>query len=49
MLAVNVTEPPGQIVVDPLAVMVGVGALPTVSVVGNEVAEHPPNCVTLTV
>ena len=39
---VNVTDPPEQNVVDPLAVTVGVaGAAFTVTVVIAEIAEHP--------
>jgi hypothetical protein len=39
--AVNVTDPPVQKVVAPLAVIVGVGAAPTVTVVALDVAEQP--------
>lgn len=41
MEAVSVTDPPLQKVVGPLAVMVGVGAAPTLTEVANEVAEQP--------
>lgn len=41
-MAVSVTEPPEQKVVAPLAVIVGVGAVPTETVVAADVAEHPP-------
>ena len=41
-LAVKITLPPEQNVRGPLAVIVGVGALPTVTEVLVEVAEQPP-------
>jgi hypothetical protein len=43
VVAVNVTLPPVQSVVDPLAVIVGVGAVLTVILVAVEVAEQPPD------
>lgn len=49
VVAVSVTEPPVQNVVGPLAVMVGVGADPTVTAVADDVAEQPFICDTLTV
>ena len=49
LLAVRVTLPPLQNVVGPLALMVGVEALPMITEVADEVAEHPPAWVTLTV
>ena len=39
--AVSVTLPPVQKVVGPPAVMVGVGAVPTLTAVLAEVEEHP--------
>ena len=47
-LAVKRTLPPEQNVSGPLAVIVGVGALPTVTEVLEDVAEQPLFCVTLT-
>ena len=47
-LAVSVTEPPGQNVVGPLAVMVAAGAGFTVTDVGDDVALQPSAFVTLT-
>src|SRR5439155_27250945 len=41
LLAVRVTEPPGQNVVGPEAVMAGVAAVAAVTSTGTEVAEHP--------
>jgi hypothetical protein len=43
VVAVRVTLPPVQSVVEPLAVMVGVGAVFTVMLVAVEVAEQPPD------
>ena len=40
-LEVSVTSPPAQNTVAPLAVMVGVAAELTVTLVAAEVAEHP--------
>lgn len=42
VLAVNVTLPPVQMVVEPLAVMVAVGLVVMVTAIGNEVAEQEP-------
>ena len=47
-LAVKRTLPPEQNVSGPPAVIVGVGAFPTVTEVLVDVAEQPPFCVTLT-
>jgi hypothetical protein len=49
MLAVRVTFPPVQNVVEPLAEIVGVATVFTVTFVADEVAEHPLLCVTFTV
>ena len=48
-LAVRVTEPPEGMFSDPLGVMVAVGSELTVTLVADEVAEHPEALVTLTV
>ena len=48
-LAVNVTEPPEQKVVDPLAEIVAAGVGLTVTEVAVDVAEHPLPLFTVTV
>ena len=48
-LAVSVTVPPAQRLVEPDAVMVGVVAPETVTVVGADVAEQPFASVVVTV
>ena len=47
-LAVKVTLPPGQKLVDPLAEINAVGRGFTITVTAEEVAEHPELSVTLT-
>jgi hypothetical protein len=48
VLEVKRTFPPVQKVKGPLAVIIGVGAVPTVTTVAVEAEEHPLLCVTET-